>query len=93
MMKDLIPINLIPKVRGLGYRGCPTFYKVCQWFRKKRGYTSWVEQTQNDYIYKVYSNGCYRRPRGTELNYPHCKTYEQAEIRLIYELIKIAEED
>ena len=93
MIKDLVPVKFIPKIRRLGYIGCPTFYKVSKWFRKELRYTSWIEQSEDTYIYKIYSMGSFRRPKGYDLKYPHCKTYEQAEKELIRELIKIAEED
>jgi hypothetical protein len=91
MIYDLIPCKLIPKIRRLGYRGIPTFYKVSKFFRKKWGYVSWVEQSKNKYIYKVYCRGVYHRPKEA-VNYPHCKNYEEAEVRLINELIKIVNE-
>lgn len=100
MLDDLIPIKFIPRVRRLGYKGIPTFYKVFRWFRKRWGYTSWVEQSKNKFIYKVYSRGVYHRPiklleeyfNNSEPSYPHCKVYEDAEVKLLMELILIVEE-
>ncbi len=91
MIKDLVPVRLIGRLRRLGFKGCPTFYRVSKWFRKKLGYTSWIEESKNIYIYKIYSMGSYVRPKGLDLRYPHCESYEEAEINLIRELIEIAE--
>lgn len=100
MLEDLIPFKYITRIRRLGYSGIPTFYKVFKWFRKQWGYTSWVEQSENKFIYKIYSRGVFHRPIkiltenfiNSVPSYPHCKNYEEAEVKLLIELILIIEE-
>lgn len=91
MLKDLIPIKFIPKIRRLGYRGIPTFYKVSKWFRQNWGYTSWIEQTGSSFVYKIYSRNVYYLPISFKYDSHYCKTYEEAETKLIDELISIVE--
>ena len=40
---------------------------------------------------KIYSNGVYHRPKGDN-SYPHCKTFEEAQARLLNELIIVVDE-
>ncbi len=74
----------------------PLYQEAFRWFRKKWGYTSWVEQTGNKgnyiYCYKIYGEGVYHRPIHTPSNYPYRKTYEEAELDLLKELIIIVNE-
>lgn len=74
----------------------PLYQEAFEWFRLKWGYNSWVEQTGNInsylYNYKIYGNGVYHRPIHTPSNYPYCKSYEEAELELLKELIIIVKE-
>jgi hypothetical protein len=93
MIKDLIPIKYVLRVRTLGFKGCPTFYRVIKYFRKKWGYTSWIEESASgEFIYKIHGNKVYHRPINIPDKYPYCKTYQEAEVKLIKELILIVEE-
>ena len=91
MVSDLIPIRYIPRVRALGFKGCPTFYRVFKYFRKKWGYTCWVAQSEKAFIYNIYNRGVYCRPKGST-SFPHCKTYEEADSKLLEEYILIIKE-
>tara|TARA_B100000767_G_scaffold230272_1_gene221270 strand:- start:51 stop:461 length:411 start_codon:yes stop_codon:yes gene_type:complete len=74
----------------------PLYQEAFRWLRLKWGYNSWVEQTGNInnylYNYKIYGNGVYHRPIHTPSNYPYCKSYEEAELELLKELIIIVKE-
>jgi len=89
---DLIPFNLILRIIKLGYYNIPTPYKVFKWFREEKEYFSWIEKSNNKFIYKIYANGVYHRPKQPISYWPHCITYEEAQQSLLTELITIMEE-
>jgi len=89
---DLIPFNLILRIIKLGYYNIPTPYKIFKWSRTEKGYFTWIEKCGNKFIYKIYSNGVYRRPKHPINHWPHCKTYKEAQKNLLDELITILEE-
>jgi len=92
MIPDLIPVKYISQVRRLGFKGCPTFYNVFKWFRRKWKYTSWIEQVNNQFIYKIYARGSFHRPIHTPTPSPYCSNYEKAQAQLLKELITIVKE-
>lgn len=92
MSDDLISLEELSAVRQLGYNGDRTYYKVFKWFRKRWGYVSWIEQIENKFIYKIYARGAYHRPMHITTKYPHCKNYEEAQIKLLKELVIIVKE-
>tara|TARA_Y100000589_G_C26918659_1_gene533432 strand:- start:237 stop:596 length:360 start_codon:yes stop_codon:yes gene_type:complete len=89
---DLIPVKEAYSVTELGYIGSPTYYRVFKWFRKKWGYVSWIEQSNDRFVYKIYARNVYHRPIHTPYKYPYCETYEEAELELLKELIIIVNE-
>ena len=91
MSDDLLSLEEIFHIRQLGYGDIPNYYKVFKWFREKWGYTSWIEQSEKKYIYKIYKTDVYYRPKDCN-EYPHCKNYEEAESKLLKELITIVKE-
>lgn len=90
-ISDTIPSDKLAEVRRLGYDKKPSYCKVFKWFRKRWGYISWIEEATNKYIYKIYSKGVFYRPKDST-DYPHCETYEEAEVKLLDELITIIKE-
>ncbi len=91
-MSDVITPEELSSVRQLGYDDNITYCKVFNWFRIRWGYTAWIEQTGKQYNYKVYARGTFHKPIYTEVESPYCKNYEEAQRKLLKELILIVEE-
>ena len=91
-MSDVITPKELSLVRQLGYDDNITYCKVFDWFRRKWGYTSWIEKTGKEYNYKIYARGVFHRPIKHETNYPYCNNYEEAQVNLLNELILIVGE-
>tara|TARA_R100001463_G_scaffold56462_1_gene108519 strand:- start:1808 stop:2095 length:288 start_codon:yes stop_codon:yes gene_type:complete len=92
-MGDVITSEELSSVRRLGYDDNVTYCKVFDWFRRKWGYVSWIEKTGSEYCYKIYARGSYHRPKNTtDTKYPYCKGYEEAQKKLLKELILIIKE-
>ena len=91
-MSEVITPEELSSVRQLGYDDNITYCKVFNWFRIRWGYTSWIEQTGKQYNYKVYARGTFHKPIYTEVKSPYCKNYEEAQRKLLKELILIVEE-
>ena len=92
MSNDVITAEELMSVRQLGYGDNITYCKVFDWFRRQWGYTSWVEKTGKEYNYKIYARGVYHTPMYSPSKSSYCKTYEEAQVKLLSELIKIVEE-
>ena len=91
-MSDVITPKELSLVRQLGYDDNITYCKVFDWFRRKWGYTSWIEKTGKEYNNKIYARGVFHRPIKHETNYPYCNNYEEAQVNLLNELILIVGE-
>tara|TARA_R100001440_G_scaffold23689_1_gene38609 strand:+ start:27301 stop:27582 length:282 start_codon:yes stop_codon:yes gene_type:complete len=89
---DVISPQELAQVRKLGYEDNITYCKVFNWFRIKWGYTSWIEKSGKEYNYKIYAKGTYHKPIYTECNSSYCKNYEDAQSKLLNELILIVDE-
>ena len=85
-MHEDIPDNVYREVDA------PLYQQAFRWFREKWGYTSWIEQVGNELNYKVYGNGVYHKPIYTSSYSSYCKSYEEAELKLLKELIIIVKE-
>ena len=92
MSRDAISAEELSSLRQLGYDGNASYCKIFNWFRERWGYVSWIEQTYDEYVYKIYARGVYHRPIHSQSKYPYCKNYEEAQIKLLNELIIIIEE-
>ena len=92
MEEDLISIENITKIQRLGYEGSPTYCKIFNWFREEWGYTSWIEKVNKEYNYKIYARGVYHRSIHKPHESSYCKTYQEAQVKLLEELITIVEE-
>ena len=90
-MGDVITSKELSAVRQLGYRENVTYCKVFNWFRERWGYVAWIEKSGKEYGYKIYSNGVYHRPKNAT-KYPYCKSHEEAQTKLLEELVKVIEE-
>ena len=91
-MSDVITPEELSLVRQLGYDDNITYCKVFNWFRIRWGYTAWIEQTGKQYNYKVYARGTFHKPIYPQSESPYCKNYEEAQRKLLKELILIVEE-
>ena len=91
-MNDVITSQELSIVRQLGYDDNITYCKVFNWFRVRWGYTSWIEQTGKEYNYKVYARGTFHKPIHTKSESSFCKSYEDAQSKLLNELILIVDE-
>jgi hypothetical protein len=91
MSSDVISSEELAAVRQLGYNENVTYCKVFNWFRLKWGYVAWIEKTSDKYSYKIYNRGVYHRPKNVT-EYPYCKTYEEAQVKLLEELIAVTQE-
>ena len=91
-MNDVITSQELSLVRQLGYDDNITYCKVFNWFRVRWGYTSWIEKTGKEYNYKIYARGAFHRPITHKTKYPYCKSYEEAQQKLLNELILIVQE-
>ncbi len=91
-MSDVITPKELSLVRQLGYDDNITYCKVFDWFRRKWGYTSWIEKTGKEYNYKIYARGSYHRPIYTASESSYCNNYEEAQVNLLNELILIVGE-
>ncbi len=91
-MSDVITYEELSSVRRLGYDGNVTYCKVFDWFRRRWGYVSWIEKTGKKYNYKVYARGTFHKPIYTQSESSYCKSYEEAQKKLLKELILIIEE-
>jgi len=91
-MGDVITSEELSAVKELGYEDSVTYCKVFNWFRQRWGYTSWVEKVDGEYNYKIYARGVYHRSIHKPHKSSYCKTYEEAQSRLLEELITIVEE-
>ena len=90
-MSEVITSKELSAVRQLGYKENVTYCQVFNWFREKWGYVAWIEKSGNRYVYKIYANGVFIRPKETT-KWPYCKTHEEAQTKLLEELVKIIEE-
>jgi hypothetical protein len=91
-MSDVITSQELSSVRQLGYDDNITYCKVFNWFRVRWGYTSWIEKTGKKYNYKVYARGAFHKPIYTQSESSYCKNYEEAQQKLLNELILIVQE-
>jgi len=91
MSSDVISSEELAAVRQLGFGEEVTYCKVFDWFRLKWGYVAWIEKSGNEYSYKIYSRGVYHRPKNVT-EYPYCKNHEEAQVKLLEELIAVAQE-
>ncbi len=92
MSSDVITSDELSAVRRLGYDSNVTYCKVFDWFRRQWGYTSWIEKIGKEYSYKIYARGSYHKPIHTPPQSPYCKNYEEAQAKLLEELITIVDE-
>tara|TARA_B100000475_G_scaffold164428_1_gene125454 strand:+ start:119 stop:403 length:285 start_codon:yes stop_codon:yes gene_type:complete len=91
-MSDVITSKELSLVRQLGYDDNITYCKVFDWFRVRWGYTSWIEKTGKEYSYKIYARGTFHKPIYTQSESSYCKSYEEAQIKLLNELVLIVKE-
>tara|TARA_R100001015_G_C4559329_1_gene119491 strand:+ start:566 stop:850 length:285 start_codon:yes stop_codon:yes gene_type:complete len=91
-MSDVITPEELSSVRQLGYDNNITYCKVFDWFRRRWGYTSWIEKTGKEYNYKIYARGVFHKPIYTAPESSYCKNYEEAQQKLLNELILIVQE-
>jgi hypothetical protein len=91
-MSDVITPKELSLVRQLGYDDNITYCKVFNWFRIRWGYTSWIEKTGKEYNYKIYARGAFHKPIYTESESSYCNNYEEAQKKLLKELILIVDE-
>lgn len=91
-MSDVITPEELSLVRQLGYDDNITYCKVFDWFRRRWGYTSWIEKTGKEYNYKIYARGAFHKPIYTESESSYCNNYEEAQKKLLKELILIVDE-
>ena len=92
MSGDVITSEELSSVRQLGYDDNVTYCRVFNWFRKRWGYTSWIEKTGKEYNYKIYARGVYHSPMHSPDESPYCKSYEEAQTKLLNQLVTIVEE-
>ncbi len=92
MSSDVITRDELSAVRRLGYDSNVTYCKVFDWFRRQWGYTSWIEKIGKEYNYKIYARGSYHKPIHTPPQSTYCKNYEEAQTKLLEELITIVDE-
>ena len=90
-MSDVITSEELSAVRQLGYYDNVTYCEVFNWFREKWGYVAWIEKSGKEYGYKIYANGVYHRPKDAT-RYPYCKSHEEAQVRLLEELVAVVKE-
>tara|TARA_B100000902_G_C26646475_1_gene591682 strand:- start:86 stop:373 length:288 start_codon:yes stop_codon:yes gene_type:complete len=90
-MSEVITSEELSAVRQLGYRENITYCQVFNWFRERWGYVAWIEKSGNKYGYKIYTNGVFLRPKETT-KWPYCKNHEEAQVKLLEELIKVVQE-
>jgi hypothetical protein len=91
-MSDVITPKELSLVRQLGYDDNITYCKVFNWFRIRWGYTSWIEKTGKEYNYKIYARGAFHKPIYTESESSYCNNYEEAQKKMLKELILIVDE-
>ena len=92
MSSDVVTPEELSAVRKLGYDDNITYCKVFNWFRQRWGYTSWIEKTGQEYVYKIYARGVYHKPIYSNSSSSYCKSHEEAQIKLLNELIIIVDE-
>jgi|GEM_PF-7081830 len=91
-MSDIVTPEELSIVRQLGYDDNVTYCKVFNWFRERWGYTSWIEKSGKEYNYKIYARGVYHKPIHSPTESPYCKNYEDAQVKLLKELVLIIKE-